>query len=358
MIVMTELNSEDRAAMRAFLQRSDVRLSTIHRTATSLLSGAGVLVLLPALGRDAIVNVLQALIGSEDNQLHWFLIIAVLATLSLSLVVVWLLFVEITRFFFHSNHLVSERGTTFTPRFTLTSLRLPIDDLSSNAQRELSERREDERNIDLLVPNNPNARRAIDKQLSAYEGISSPSGDNDDKTRADALLILAGARDRTLADEVAKVEYGMARHVLRVQVIVLRYIKALLVVLLTTVLMFSLAAVVTRASTIDSTSERWIVALLLIWAPAVLYVTSAPINWLGSLLKSEGAEATGITFDRELTKLERISSYFSLVVFTVAFGCGTTLVHSGGSFLNIVSLPAVAIVALICEIAFVTRARN
>lgn len=355
---MAELNSEDRAAMRAFLQRSDVRLSTIHRTATSLLSGAGVLVLLPALGRDAIVNVLQALIGSEDNQLHWFLVFAVIATLSLSLVVVWLLFVEITRFFFHSNHLVSERGTTFTPRFTLTSLRLPIDDLSAHAQQELSVRREDERNIDLLVPNNPNARRVIDKQLSAYEGISSPSGENDDKSRADSLLILAGARDRTLADEVAKVEYGMARHVLRVQVIVLRYIKALLVVLLTTVLMFSLAAVVTRSSMIDSTTERWIVAFLLIWAPAVLYVTSAPINWLGSLLKSEGAQVTGIRFDRELTKLERISSYFSVVVFAIAFGCGISLFETKGSILNIASLPLVGILALMCEITFVIRARN
>ena len=44
-----QLTADDRAAMRAFLQRSEVRLSSVHRAATALLSGAGVLVLLPAL---------------------------------------------------------------------------------------------------------------------------------------------------------------------------------------------------------------------------------------------------------------------------------------------------------------------
>jgi hypothetical protein len=355
---MTELNSEDRAAMRAFLQRSDVRLSTIHRTATSLLSGAGVLVLLPALGRDAIVNVLQQLVSADGTQLHWFLASAVVATLCLSLVVVWLLFVEITRFFFHSNHLVSERGTTFTPRFTLTSLKLPTDDLSVSAQQELSSRRADERNIDLLVPGNENSRRAIDKQLSAYEGLAPLAGGNSDRSRAEALLVLAGARDRTLADEVAKVEYGMARHVLRVQVIVLRYIKALMVVLLTTVIMFSLAAVTTNASITEINTQRLMTALLLVWAPAVLFVTSAPISWLGSLLKNGGAEETGIRFDRELTKLEKISSYFSVAVFVVAFGCGVTLLDDNSGLFAFVSFLSVGVASLIFEMVFVFRARN
>lgn len=36
-----------RNAMRAFLQRSEVRLSTMHRIANAFLSGAGLLVLFP-----------------------------------------------------------------------------------------------------------------------------------------------------------------------------------------------------------------------------------------------------------------------------------------------------------------------
>ena len=59
----TGASNEERAAMRGFLQRCEVRLSTMHRVATALLSGAGILVLLPALERDAVLQVLRALLA-------------------------------------------------------------------------------------------------------------------------------------------------------------------------------------------------------------------------------------------------------------------------------------------------------
>jgi len=132
--------------------------------------------------------------------------------LTLGLVVVWQLLQELTRFFFHANHIAGARGTTFTPRWTLTGLHLPLDELGAPSREALLERRADPTNIELL----------------------------------------AGVKDRSLVDEVAKVEYGMARRVLRVQVIVLRYIKALLVVLVT---------------------------LLALWCPTVLFVASAPVRF-------------------------------------------------------------------------------
>ena len=60
--VVPEPTADEKAAMRAFLQRSEVRLSTMHRVATALLSGAGILVLLPAVERDAVMNVLRSLV--------------------------------------------------------------------------------------------------------------------------------------------------------------------------------------------------------------------------------------------------------------------------------------------------------
>ena len=48
---MDPLDPDERAAIRAFLQRCEVRLSTVHRVATALLSGAGLMVLLPAIVR-------------------------------------------------------------------------------------------------------------------------------------------------------------------------------------------------------------------------------------------------------------------------------------------------------------------
>ncbi|MFP5487779.1 MAG: hypothetical protein ACLGHQ_05685, partial [Acidimicrobiia bacterium] len=58
------LAADERAAARAFLPRSEVRLSTLHRTAVALLSGAGLLVVLPVVARDAVHGVLRALVAA------------------------------------------------------------------------------------------------------------------------------------------------------------------------------------------------------------------------------------------------------------------------------------------------------
>ncbi len=342
------LSDDERAALRAYLQRSEVRLSTLHRTATALLSGAGVLVLLPAVGRDAVVNVLRGLLGSTHSPLHLGLAALVVLTLLLAMAVIWLLLFELTRFYFHANHVSSERGTTFTPRFTLTSLHLPVDELGARGYGELEGRRADPGNVELLVPANEAARRHIDAQVAAYDGLASAPVPTD-ASRATALLQLAGVRDRTLVDEVAKIEYGMARHVIRVQVIVLRYIKALLVVLVTTVSTFVMAAAVETSPTVDVGAERWLVATLLVWAPGVLFVASSPVRWLGRLLKAEGATAEGIRYDRDLTRLERVVSVVSAAVLVAALVCAVALAGRAVTTAGAIAFWTVAIGAVVAE---------
>ena len=70
-------SADERAAMRGFLQRCEVRLSTMHRVATALLSGAGILVLLPALERDAVLQVLRALLAGPVSWSRALLAVAV-----------------------------------------------------------------------------------------------------------------------------------------------------------------------------------------------------------------------------------------------------------------------------------------
>jgi len=343
------LTEDERVALRAFLQRAEVRLSTVHRTATALLSGAGVLVLLPALGRDAIVDVVGALLDDGITPVRVLLAAATLVVLAAILMVIWLLLIELTRFYFFSNHLQSERGATFTPRFTLTSLRLPRDELSAEGRRGLQEERADPRTVDLLVPDNDRARRRIDDQVAAYEGLGRSSSASD-LDRADALLVLAGARDRDLLNEVVKVEYGMARHVLRVQVVVLRYIKALLVVLVSLLLMFTLAAITGRAPELGPTAQRLLAAALALWAPAVLVLASSPVRWLGMLLRREGAVSSGIRYDRELTRLERVVAWFSAAVALLA-AASMVLVHLEAGPSNVGwGLAGLVVTALILEV--------
>src|SRR4051812_44783175 len=117
--------------MRAFLQRCEVRLSTMHRVATALLSGAGILVLLPAVERDSLLQVLRSLLVGPIPASRGLLTAAVALSIGLALTMLWFVVVELTRFYFHANHIVHTGGEVFTPRFTLTGLRLPDDELGA-----------------------------------------------------------------------------------------------------------------------------------------------------------------------------------------------------------------------------------
>jgi hypothetical protein len=318
------LTADERAAMRAFLQRCDVRLSTMHRVATALLSGAGILVLLPAVERDAVLQVLRSLLVGSLTWSRALLVVATVLSIGLALVVLWLVIIELTRFYFHANHVVHEGGEVFTPRFTLTGLRLPTDELTPQVNAAYNEVHGAQRTVRLLVPNNARARSRIDRQLAAYPGLVEPS-DNQDRARAEALFSLAASDRRTLVEECAKVEYGMVRHMLRLQVIVLRYVKALLVIVITSMAAFTSAAAVNGETTVSAADQRWIAATFLIWAPVVLIVVSSPVRWLQSVLRTEGATQSGVSRDPELTQLEDVTAKVSLVTWLVSVASMITL---------------------------------
>jgi hypothetical protein len=350
-----ELTTDERAAMRAFLQRCDVRLSTMHRVATALLSGAGILVLLPAVERDAVLQVLRSLLVGSITWSRGLLVVAVVLSLGLALAVLWLVIIELTRFYFHANHVVHEGGEVFTPRFTLTGLRLPTDELTPAVNRAYDEMHVADRTVRLLVPSNTRSRARIDRQLAAYPGLVESTG-HADRDRAEGMFELAASERRTLVEECAKVEYGMVRHMLRLQVIVLRYVKALLVIVLTAIAAFASAAAVNGETTVSAADQRWIAATFLIWAPAVLIVVSSPVRWLESLLRSEGAAHSGIR-DPELTQLEDVTAKVSFVVWMVSAASMATLLihHPISSQGRIGAFGAIAVSVVLAGIDFAQR---
>ena len=309
--------------MRAFLQRSEVRLSTMHRVATALLSGAGILVLLPAVERDAVMNVLRSLMVGPVSWSRGLLAVAVASAIVLALAVLWLVVVELTRFYFHSNHFQHDGVEVFTPRFTLTGIRLSSDELGPATDAAYNEIFGAQRTTRLLVPGNLRARTRIDNQLRAYPGLDlsvreAPDLDAADRARSDALFELAAARRRTLAAEVVKVEYGIVRHMLKLQLIVLRYVKALLVVVITAVATYACAGAVNDQVAISAADERWISGTMLLWAPTILFVVSSPVRWLDSMLRSEGAAENAVSRDSGLTRLEDLTARVTVGVWGVA----------------------------------------
>jgi hypothetical protein len=318
-----DLSSDERAAIRAYLQRADVRLSTMHRVASALLSGAGLMVLLPAVSRDSVVDVVHTLLAGRLNAVRLLLLVAVGASLALPFTAMWLVLRDITRFYFHSNHIAVGDRDVFTPRFTLTGLRLPRGELSAENEAALERARHDQRAVELLVPTNDSARARIDERIAAYGGLGSPVPPTD-ADRATALFTLAASTPRELLDEVAKVEHGMARHVLGTQALVLRYVKALVALLTTALAAFAAAAVVNQPS-FGSGEELWLAGILVVWAPVAIAAVTSPVRWLDRQLRSEGAVHTGVTHDPELTRIEDATVRIAVASFIASFAAMVTV---------------------------------
>lgn len=310
------LSADERTAIRAFLQRCEVRLSTLHRVASALLSGAGVMVLLPPIAKDSIVTVITRLTEGTVDAARALLIAGATLALALPLIAFWLLIRDLTRFYFHGQHLLADGQNLFLPRFTLTGLRLPTDEIGSAAAAELERARHDPANVELLVPSNPGRQAKLDRRLRGY-GIDSADSD---LARADGLFALAAASERTLVEEVAKIEAGMARHLLRLQVIVLRYVKALVAFMATAIAVFAMSAVEGGTSSIGPVDELWLAAILAVWAAGVALAAAAPVRWVEQMLRAEGATRSGVANDAELTQVERIATWMSVATWASALG--------------------------------------
>lgn len=275
------------------------------------------MVLLPVVEHDAVVSVIRSLLTGTIDPVRILLLVATAASLAVPSTALWLVLRDLTQFYFHANHIGHDRGESFAPRFTLTALQLPSGELSAVAADTLLHRRRSAETISLLVPANDVARARVDGRIVAYGGLGYVP-DGTDETRALALLALTGSRQRDLLDEVAKVEHGMARHVLRTQTIVLRYVKALLALLTTALATFAAAAVVESKAPLSGGDLVWLAAILLAWAPTVVIAVTTPVRWLERLLRNEGATHTAVHQDAELTMVEDATVRLAICGFVVA----------------------------------------
>jgi len=319
-----------------------------------MLSGAGLLVVLPVVARDSVTGVIRALLTGAVGVVDGLVVVSVIAMLAVPATALWLLFADLTRFYFHANHLGTDEEALFTPRFTLTSLRLSSDELGTAANADLDSLRAEPRIVELLVPTNDASRARIDRQLQVYGGLGDGNGD---MGRAMGLFDLAASKSRTLLEEVAKVEYGMARHVLKLRGLVLRYVKALLALLTTAVAVYSADAVVADlpgAEDLSPTGTIWLAGIILIWAPVVVLAVTSPIRWIEHLMRDDGAPSTKVTDDPELTIIERVTLRIAAAAWLTA-GAAMVIAISNGSLPSADRLAGLS-VAVVSVLAVVVAA--
>jgi hypothetical protein len=242
-----EVMQGDLQEYRAYLQRGETRLSTLHRVAGSFISGAGLLTLLPVLGSQTfpalcagVVFVNYSHFPAAGSPERWLALIPVLVSLALPLVALISLIRDLIAFYFTPYHFDDSSNSVVYPRFILSGIRVSDLSLSADGQTQLREARGLRPYTDLLVPRKRASRERLLQEATAIGELKTLDLDTADERWAaeqlqDFVHRYTASHVRTLAQESAKMEASLARHHMFLRILVLRYAKAFLLTILTTV---------------------------------------------------------------------------------------------------------------------------
>ncbi|MBA3468155.1 MAG: hypothetical protein H0T53_00795, partial [Herpetosiphonaceae bacterium] len=274
-------NADDRQAMRAFLARTEVRLSTMHRIAGVFLNGAGLLILFPVFFRDAISDINSVVLNNlaplydraqhtrlttstiVDSILYLALFIPFLITLTIPIYAFYLLLKDIVYFYF-AGHSPGFTEKLFNPRFVLSGLAFSTDE-SPETKREIMKHQYESDLITFIFPFAQHEASYYDqvktqtedfiipetrkiealREAGVFAATEEPASQHE-FNRFNTALGLAGFLDRTLIEEVARSEISVVRNALCLRRLVLRYIKALLMFVWTTLLSFILVSFLSK----------------------------------------------------------------------------------------------------------------
>ncbi len=355
-------DEESRAAMRSFLQRVEVRLSTIHRVGQALLGGSALVLLLPLFIRDAFPKMTTLLVSSYDAGQSWVIIagIAVASALCVLLPVtaIYLLVGDLLGFYFTSNifgapgagHHAADR-TVFSPRFIIPGLGFNNDELNERTRSLLDDGREDEWTRALLVPrslDDSGWRDRFDTRTFEVWGTVPAEGVEGDEERLRQMFRFAGLnRDRTLAHDVARSEALLAKHVLSIRIVVLRYSKALLLLIATTVASLAAAGIVEEAIAADPLAGRFadgfphrylfLVALVYVaWAPVAARSVTAPLRMIQRHTPGVGDHSDAY-LDKMMTQFESATVFATFIGLVGAVAALVTAGHAAGGTAGLVA---------------------
>jgi len=359
-------SSVDTHEYRAYLQRGETRLSTLHRVAGAFISGAGLLTLLPILISGAFSGLLVLILFYPSERLplpgtigRWLALAPVLASLALPLAALYLLIRDLTLFYFTARTFKRDRAGTVYPRFILSGIMVSQGHLQDTAHL-LERARSDEYVRDLLVPSPAAYRRRILKEAQSI-GVLTTFSMNDNEGQLveelrEYVLNQTASHKRSLPEEAAKMEASIARHNRFLRSLVLRYAKAFLLTIVTTVITLAASGVLNLLRPVDShilavnPQFIWLITLLIyaIWALVAAVVVRKPVEWLY-------ADTGNVQFPRTpqpLLNFERATLIVSILTILVITGAAISYrlaipITSGQSWLLISSIALVGIATLV-----------
>jgi hypothetical protein len=349
-------DNDARQAMRAYLQRAEVRMSTMHRIAGVFLNGAGLLILFPVFFRDAIADINEVAVNQIDKlytdflsksvNIQWFidfglyiaLFIPFFITLTIPLYAFYLLLKDIV-FFYFAGQTPGYGKKLFNPRFVLSGLAFSPDE-APQAKRQIIRQQYTTDLVDFILPFAeaesryyeavyehsegrivPETRKAAHLQEAGVFDAEQRQPSEQALHRFNTALGLAGFLDRSLTEEVARAEISVVRYAICLRRLVLRYIKALLMFVWTTLLSFILVSFLGKATPLLILSIGY-----LIWSLLTPQIVGLPTSWLNQGAPHR-AGIEPVDQDDQLVKFEhtvrlfcRISLAISLAALVVEVG--------------------------------------
>jgi hypothetical protein len=300
------LSADARNAMRAYLQRTEVRLSTLHRIAVAFIGGAGLLLLLPTFFKEEVTVLIRIILhslladagGMVRNPLpHMLLYAAVLYPFVLSLAIplyaLYTLLKDVVHFYF-TIYTPGFPERLITPSFALSGVGFSPDESPEAKRRVLAYQYRQASAINFAIPFSPEKRRAYFDQIiestggdilpptRRYEAIAAMDVLNKQTDRATvdhfgAAFGLARTLDRRLVEEVATSEIALVRHIIYLRRMMLRYIKALLMFIWTTLVTFIMLPFL---QTDAFPNMPVLVVGYFIWSLLVVPIMRIPLTWI------------------------------------------------------------------------------
>ncbi len=300
------LSADARNAMRAYLQRTEVRLSTLHRIAVAFIGGAGLLLLLPTFFKEEVTVliriILQSLLADAatilDNPLPRLLLYGsvlypFILSLSIPLYALYTLLKDVVHFYY-TIYTPGFPERLITPSFALSGVGFSPDESPEAKRRIMAYQYQQASAINFAIPFSAEKRRAYFDQIiestdgdilpptRRYESIAGLEVLNETTDRATvehfgAAFGLARTLDRRLVEEVATSEIALVRHIIYLRRMMLRYIKALLMFIWTTLVTFIMLPFL---QTEAFPNLPVLVIGYFIWSLLVVPIMRIPLTWI------------------------------------------------------------------------------
>ncbi len=348
------LTEAERSAMRAYLQRAEVRLSTLHRVAIAFVSGSGLLILLPIFFKDEIVALMRQYLAHSSEfagrtsgveiaavvVMFACLLYTFVLSLMIPLYSTFLLLKDVVHFYF-TIYIPGFPSTLANPSFALSGIAFSPDESPQVKRKILEYQYSQVSAVNFAIPFSPEKRKAYFDQTientdgaiipetrrwDAIKDAVPPETDRETADRFSAAFGLARTLDRTLTEEVATSEISLVRHIIYLRRMVLRYVKALLMFIWTTIVTFVMLPFLE-----DGRFPFFLVVSVsyLVWALLVMRIARQPLSWIYRHLHGVPDDKH---VDKQLVILEhQIARFCQVAIVTSVVAVALSLFLYGGA---------------------------